>query len=282
MQVLQPEKSRRYQMMNKPIYLLLTVFLLPSCQRKKLEWSFDKKIVLDESVRPLGLANGSYGIWISDPDNDRVININEDGETQQTIDELNRPMHIEMDQDRLLIPNFSVDSITIYNQGIFRMLSIADSLDAPSGISTLDGVTAIADFYNHRVLLVRDGDVVQIGSEGRTDGLLYYPTDVKLHKDKVVVADAYNNRVQVFDQSGNFIRVIGWQENIKVAAGIDVFDDQIFVTDFYGNRLLIYDFEGNIINTLVEPFNKPTDIVVLEDKLYVANYGENSITVFER
>jgi hypothetical protein len=154
-------------------------------------------------------------------------------------------MHIEMNQARLAIPNFSIDSITIYYKGSLDLLTIDDSLDAPSGVSMLDGITAIADFYNHRILLVRDGMVKQIGSEGRTNGLLYYPTDVKLYKDKVVVADAYNNRVQVFDLEGNFLKVIGWKEEIKVATGIDVFDDQIFVTDFYRNRVLIYDFDGN-------------------------------------
>jgi len=94
------------------------------------------------------------------------------------------------------------------------------------------------------------------------------------------VADAYNNWVQVFDQSGNFIKVIAWQENIKVATGIDVFEDKIFVTDIYGNRLLIYDFEGALLKTLSEVFNKPTDVLVKGVKLYVANYGENTVSVY--
>ena len=218
-------------MMNKSIYIL-TVFLIVSCQSKELEWSFDQKITLDDSIRPLGIAIEASVLWISDPDNDRVLRIGKDGKTQETLDGLNRPMHIEMNQARLAIPNFSIDSITIYHKGSPDLLTINDSLDAPSGVSILDGIMAIADFYNHRVLLVRDGVVKQIGSEGRTDGLLHYPTDVKLYKDKVVVADAYNNRVQVFDLDGNFLKVIGWQEAIKGATGIDVFDDQIFVTDF--------------------------------------------------
>lgn len=267
--------------MNKLVYIII-VFLLTSCQPKELEWSFNQKIILDESVRPLGIADGASGLWVSDPDNERVIRINERGETQQTMEGLSRPMHIEMTEGRLSIPDFSIDYITIFKQGSLSMLSISDSLDAPSGVSTLNGITAIADFYNHRVLLVSEAEVKQIGSEGKTDGLLYYPTDVKLYKDKVVVADAYNNRVQVFDLNGNFLKVIGWQEEIKVATGIDVFDDQIFVTDFYNNRLLIYDFDGHLLNAFQGNFNKPTDVLVQKGRLFVANYGENSISVFSR
>jgi len=110
--------------------------------------------------------------------------------------------------------------------------------------------------------------------------LLFYPTDVKLYKNKVVVADAYNNRVQVFDQNGNFMKVIGWQEDIKVATGVDVNDDKIYVTDYYGGRVLVYDFDGVVLEIFENHFNKPTDIMVDTKRFYVTNYGESTITVF--
>ena len=87
--------------------------------------------------------------------------------------------------------------------------------------------------------------------------------------------------MQIFSLDGAFIKVIGWQEEIRVATGLDVFDDKIYVTDYYGNRVLIYDLEGTLINILEEQFNKPTDVLVHSDKMYVANYGENSISIFE-
>jgi len=183
---------------------------------------------------------------------------------------------------KLFIPNFFNDTVSIYEQGNITTLAVDAVLDAPSAVSVQGEVIAIADFYNHRVLLLKNGDVSQIGEEGRDDGLLYYPTDVELFEDKVIVADAYNNRVQIFDQKGNFQRVIGWQDNIRVATGLEVFENKIFVTDFYGNRVLVYDFEGLLLKIFEGQFNKPTDILVQSNSFYVANYGENTISVFVR
>jgi len=45
---------------------------------------------------------------------------------------------------------------------------------------------------------------------------------------------------------------------------------------------LIYNFEGQLINTLVESFNKPTDVLVNRNKLFVANYGENTVSIYKK
>jgi len=63
------------------------------------------------------------------------------------IERLKRPMHIEMSKDQLIIPDFSTDCISIFIQESLSKLQINDSLDAPSGVSTLNDLTAIADFY---------------------------------------------------------------------------------------------------------------------------------------
>ena len=259
--------------------VLLCVFFL-GCQSDK-KWAFDKKIMLPEETRPLGMALVDEGLWVSDPDNNQVLRIDESGSVLETISNLFRPMHIEANHNKLFIPNFSNDTISVYANGKSESLFVEAEFDAPSGLSVQEGLIAFADFYNHRVLLSKNGDVTQIGAEGRTDGLLFYPTDLKIYGDKIVVADAYNNRVQIFSLDGAFVKVIGWQEEIRVATGLDVFEDLIYVSDYYGNRVLIYDLEGTLINILEGQFNKPTDVLVHSDKMYVANYGENSISIFE-
>lgn len=253
------------------------IVLLLSCSSEK-EWVFSEKITLPEDVHPLGLTVEGNQLWVSDPDNNRILLMDNQGTVLDSVINLARPMHITSNEGAVYIPNFTSDLISVLSDQDLKSLIVKDSLDAPASVVMMDNTMAIADFYNHRVLLIEDGKITQIGSEGRTDGFLYYPTDVALTEEYVVVADAYNNRVQVFDRKGQFIKVIGWQENIQVATGVEVFKDQIFVTDFYGNRVLIYDFEGNLINTLTDYFNKPTDVIVIEDKVIVANYGENNLT----
>ena len=266
--------------MKNSCRILLIVLLLIGCQPAEKVWTFSHKIPLDEGVNPLGLALMDDELWISDPDNDKIHRVSREGEALETIGGFQRPMHIEAVGSKLYVPNFGADSIHVLSKGERKVMAVGDSLDAPSGISILDEKVAIADFYHHTVLLFNDEEWIQIGTEGRGDGQLYYPTDVKLFDEWVVVADAYNNRIQVFDFTGKFIRVIGWQENIKVATGVDVSEDNIYVTDFYGNRILVYDFDGNLLNTFENDFNKPTDILVLDDVFYVANYGEGAIVVY--
>jgi len=265
--------------MTRILAFTVGCFLI-SCQQET-EWVFKNKINLPENIRPLGIDMADDGLWISDPDNNRILKVDENGDLQQEISQLHRPMHIEVLDNKLFIPNFFNDTVSIYEQGNITTLAVDVVLDAPSAVSVLGEVIAIADFYNHRVLLLKNGAVSQIGKEGREDGLLYYPTDVELFEDKVIVADAYNNRVQIFDQKGNFQRVIGWKDNIRVATGLEVFENKIYVTDYYGNRILVYDFEGLLLKTFEGQFNKPTDILVQSNRFYVANYGENTISVYE-
>lgn len=257
---------------------LIILFIL-SCSSEQ-EWTFSEKIVLPEDVRPLGLTMKDNLLWVSDPDNNRILLIDNQGTVLDSVIDLARPMHITSNEGAVYIPNFTSDSITVLSDQDLKSLVVNDSLDAPASVVMMDKTIAIADFYNHRVLLIENDKITQIGSEGRTDGLLYYPTDVALTKELVVVADAYNNRVQVFDRKGQFTKVIGWQENIRVATGVEVLKDQIFVTDFYGNRVLVYDFDGNLLQTLSEHFNKPTDVVIQNDTMYVANYASNEVVLY--
>jgi len=141
---------------------------------------------------------------------------------------------------------------------------------------------AIADFYNHRIILQQDDKVTIIGKEGHNDGELYYPTDVDIKKDLIYVADAYNNRVQVFDFEGKYVRMIGWNEGIKVATGLKVTDTQVIVADFDGNRVLVYDIYGKLLQTLIDKFNKPTDIELVDNNMFVLNYKGKTISVFEK
>ena len=154
--------------------------------------------------------------------------------------------------------------------------------DAPAGVFVNDSLIAVVDFYNHRIILQDENEVMIIGKEGHNKGELYYPTDVALVNDKIYVADAYNNRVQVFDYNGNVLKVIGNKDKINVATGIEVTDDNIFVTDFEGNRILIYDLNVKLIHIINEHLNKPTEISVSNYTIYVSNYAGSSISVIEQ
>ena len=257
--------------------LFLSVILI-GCNTST-EWTFDREVALDD-IAPIGIIYDSESLWLSDAKNNRIVSINLRGEILKEYNGFQRPMHISKTGPSIYVPEYLTDTIKVIDNNKVSIVELSETLNAPGGVDVQDNLIAVADFYNHRVILQEGPNTTIIGEEGHEDGKLYYPTDVELYNDKIFVADAYNNRVQVFDKTGNSLKIIGWQENIDVATGIALNNKRVFVTDFEGNRILIYDLEGNLLQILTDRFNKPTDIFVFESTLYVANYKGQSVSVF--
>ena len=279
-------------MKNKVVFILIAAFLgtifLFSCRGKQeqkteisAQWKFVKSIDLN-NVNPIGIVAQENFLWLSDVDNNRIVKIGLDGKIIESFDGFQRPMHIAIQKDKIYVPEYTSDSLKILEDGKVSTYKLKEKPDAIAGVS-IDGKTAaVADFYNNRIILQQDDKVTVIGKEGHNDGELYYPTDVQLSNDLIYVADAYNNRVQVFDLKGNYVRMIGWKEGIKVATGVKVTCSQVLVADFECNRVLVYDLNGKLLQILTDKFNHPTDIETANGKMYVVNYKGSSISVFDK
>ncbi len=265
----------------KPIWgLFVCILLLSACQSNK-EWTYLKTIDLADST-PIGLTAYQGNIWIADGDHNRLVELDKEGNIKNKLEGWERPMHLDSDAQTLYIPEYGSDKIIQWNNGQKSFMSITDSLDAPAGISVYKNEKAIADFYNHRILYFNGTKWISFGKEGKAQGDLYYPTDVQITTSKIYVADAYNNRVQVFDKTGKALQVIGQTERMNAATGIYVSNKQVFVTDFENDRVLIYDLEGNLQQSINQGLNKPTDLLIIEKELYIANYKGKNLMVYQR
>ena len=262
-------------------YFLVAVIFTTIAGCGSSGWKLNREIKLTD-ITPLGLVADNRGLWVSDVTGNRVVLLDFNGKILTVVDNLERPMHIALHHDTIYVPEYTNDSITAIGQYGVVPIPIAEMLDGPAGIAADDNTLAIADFYNNRILLKKNDRLYRLGKEGHNAGELYYPTDVAFYHGKIYVADAYNNRVQVFDEAGQSLQIIGDGDGIQVATGITVDEQSVFVTDFEGNRILIYDLEGALRYILYDSLNKPTDLVVYQNKLYVANYGGNSIVEFIR
>ena len=161
-------------------------------------------------------------------------------------------MHISFFKGKVYVPEYLNDSIKVISNSKVLPFNLGIKPNAPAGIDVSGSLIAVADFYNHRII-VKDGDsTYTFGKKGHKNGELFYPTDVKIINNKIVVADAYNNRVQVFNREGKFISAIGEKDSIKVATGIDANENKIFVTDSGNDRVLIYNWKGKRIGTLTK------------------------------
>ena len=92
--------------------------------------------------------------------------------------------------------------------------------------------------------------VLSIGKQGLGEGMFKYPLGVAVSDgDEIVVADRDNNRVQVFDSNGTFLRSFSHQGknagefNCPVGVAINK-DRNIFVADNWNHRVQIFSWEG--------------------------------------
>ncbi len=269
--------------MNKSLLVLVFSLLIIACKEKEEDkkWTFEKKIELPEKVRPLALEKTGNDIWFSDPEQFRLLKVDLSGKILDSITGIKRPMNIDFNQGKLYVPEFLTDTIWVFEDGKKSALFLNAEPQAPAGLNAKGDTIAIADFYNHRIILQIKGQVSYIGKEGHNKGELYYPIDVKIKGTKIYVADAYNNRVQVFNIDGKILEVIGEKDGFNVASGIAINMDGLAVTDQENNKVLIYNLNGKLQQTLTDKINYPTDVLFDENSLYITNFKENSIAVYK-
>jgi DNA-binding beta-propeller fold protein YncE len=269
--------------MKKLIITAIIAVSVISCQKeiKPKSWQLTESILV-EGVNPIGITKTDDGLWLSDGDKNRVVQIGSKGEVIKSLSMFDRPMHIDSEGNTLYVPEYGKDVVTtVDSKGIFQ-LEPNDSLDAPAGVSVFGQEKAIADFYNNRILYTQDGENwTSFGKKGKADGEFFYPTDVQITESRIWVADAYNNRIQAFDKKMNFIQTIGQDQKMNAATGIYVTDQELFVTDFENDRILIFDLDGTLKQELHEKIEKPTDALVIDGKLHVINYRNSLLNIFE-
>lgn len=244
-------------------------------------WNFVKNIPLD-SFGIISIAQADGGnFWLSDADNNQLVLIDKDGKILETKQGFDRPMHISKNSNTLLIANYGSDNLLSFQNGKSDILPLKEKFDAPSGIDQSGDKIAVADFYNHRIVYFDGQKNLTFGKKGDAAGELTYPTDVQFANEKIYVADAYNHRVQVFDLAGKQLQTIGEAEQMNATTGIFVNEKNIFATDFENNRILIYDLEGKLVQEIKENLDKPTDILVVDNQLFVTNYHGRYLSVLD-
>lgn len=262
------------------IMMLLGLLLFAGCSTNE-EYRFVREISLN-GMKPISIAVAEDGIWISDSENNRVVKIDDNGKIINEFGGFRRPMQIGLANGKLYVPEYLTDSIKIIIDGKVIPFNLGIKPNSPAGIDAEASIIAVADFYNHRIIIKDKKETYTFGNKGHKKGELFYPTDVKIIGDKIVVADAYNNRVQVFSKKGKAISVIGEKDTLKVASGIDADENKIFVTDSNNNRVLVYDWEGNRLQTLTQNISYPIDVVLNNNKLFISNFHKGTISIYEK
>lgn len=139
------------------------------------------------------------------------------------------------------------------------------------------------------------------GTAGEDKGQFKQPTGITINGDFVFVADLGNNRVQVFDLDGKFVRQIAveaWGKYVwnYADAAYDEQTKRLYLTNGWRKEVLVFDIEGNFIESLKSDapaeLNNASSIVLSKTengkRLYVLNTGsdafdagEPKVSVFE-
>lgn len=273
---------------NSIVFVLLA--LLISCQEieKPKAWAYHKTIALD-GINPIGIAQKGEELWLSDGDHNRLVAIDQNGEILKSIDSLDRPMHIDANDRHLFLAEYGNDRVSNIEedktqQNGYKLtpfwVGVPDSLDAPASVAYYDAELAIADFYNNRILFDNGKDWIAFGKEGKQAGEFYYPTDVQITKDFIWVADAYNNRVQVFNKQGNFVKMLGHDQKMNAATGLLVTEKEVFVTDFEHKRVLVFNHDGLLKQELKKGIDKATDLLIKDGILHIINYRKGELVLY--
>lgn len=134
--------------------------------------------------------------------------------------------------------------------------------------------------------------IKHFGGNGSADGLFSNPWGVEAYQGEIYITDYGNNRIQVFDADGKFVRKFGGSGSnadglFRNPEGICVFYGEVFVCDYNGHQVQVFSTDGRFLRRWGSSGNGegqlsgPIGVSVSEfGFVYVAESGNNRISVF--
>ena len=118
-----------------------------------------------------------------------------------------------------------------------------------------------------------------------TPGEFYFPSSIVIDSEtnNIYVCDGGNNRVQVFNESLEFL--FTFSDKMKLPDGICINLNNVYVTQFCANSLTVYSTEGKYIQSVGREGNKqlefsnPKGVAVstVNNLIYICDYSNNRI-----
>ena len=170
--------------------------------------------------------------------------------------------------------------------------SLSPALNNPSAMAMDLQNYYFSDSDNDQVVVMKQEDgayIRRIASGGTALGKVLNPKGITLDgQGRIYVGDNENDRVQVFENNGSFVRSIGNNQVFSSPWGVAVAEDgTLYVSDSEADRIFIFDSTDNLIGSwgetgsLSPQLNHPAGLQIGPDgDLYVADYNNRSIKRF--
>lgn len=154
-----------------------------------------------------------------------------------------------------------------------------------------DGFIYVGEYGDRQRIqkFTADGEfVIQFGEHGTEPGQFQRPSGIVWIDSTIYAVDAFNNRIQVFSDSGEFVRIIELADNLPAfefpydirAAN----DGRLYVIENKSARLTVLEQDGTFVGQFGKPgrgeggFFNPWSLTVLSDgRILVADTGNHRI-----
>lgn len=254
--------------------------------------------------KPMAVTVSNDRIYVTDTANFRVQVFDYDGnslfqfgKSGEKKGEFRFPYGIAADAaGRIYVADMYNGNISVFDQdGTFlNYFGTADDFKGPAGLQIDGNYLYVSDVNKHKILVYTlDGKkMMEFGAKGEQNGQLRSPNAVFVKNGQIFISDTGNDRVQVFNQLGNFAyQMDGGSSKITflnprgvymdgrgTVFVVNNFTSEIFAFDSRGNRLFAFGSTGD--ND--EQFFLPNGIFVDgQGRIYIADSGNQRVKVYQ-
>jgi sugar lactone lactonase YvrE len=252
---------------------------------------------------PARLAvDGEGRRYVTDPLGGRLLVRDNKGRLVRVLEGLGRPLGVAVDAFGVVyVGDELTGSVSLFDAGglFLRKLGSGDGELRLPGHMAVDpgtGVLYVADGGADEVKAYRDGQLVaRFGGPGSAVGQFSFPTGIHVSPaGEVFVADQNNDRVQVFDRNGGFLRCFGKTSGMSLkprfgrAQGITGDGaGRIYVADAFQGTVKVFDPAGVALGTIggfgdrTGELQLPQSLAVdANGRLLVTSTGNSRVEVF--
>jgi len=266
--------------------------------------TLNEQIRLKEEEKGLEQESGiSSDFLMKKPDTKEkevIDNLEENEKKEENIEEevlheslkqVNSDKTQEHEEFKIFVLDTGNKRFQIFDSRYQFLQSVEHNFVNPKKISVSKSGVWVSDFASYKIYkFTHEGKFMfSFGSFGKSKGELNAPMGVIEYESSLIIVDSWNNRLQIFDLKGEFIKEISLESSyIKLNNPVDLsfFEKDLFITDSGNHRVVVYNMITGDIDTFGEfgeeegKFDSPSGIKVYENEIYVVDSGNNRIQVF--
>ncbi|HON82638.1 MAG TPA: stalk domain-containing protein [Caldisericia bacterium] len=232
-------------------------------------------------------------LFYSVPWENRVEILKSDGNLYKSLGEKAKegkflyPKSISISNNKIFVVDYMANSINIYDLEEKFNSNINYSFEHPTSITNDESgnIYIVSRYLGEIISLDKNLNFKYKIKEFNGDSFSF-PQDIFSFRNKLYVADSYNDRIVIFSTEGNFIKTFGksgsgiYEFNYPNSIYVDK-DENLFVLDNGNKRVMVYDknlnfkYEGKNLN-----LSNPTSLYIYGQYIFISDESINDIKIY--